>query len=314
MQTRRMGRTDVELSPVILGGWLFGGDHWSRKIDDEESIRTIHAAMDSGITMIDTAETYGGGHSEEVIGRALVGRRERMMIATKVWETNLTREGIESSLTRSLELLQTDYVNLYQVHRPSDTIPIEESMEKLAECQADGRIQHIGLSNFSVPQMEAARRVARFETMQPPYHLFWRYIEKEELPWCQANDVTVNSYSPLAQGLLTGLLKRGDSEGRMGDWLFMPDVLPLALDAVEVVRAIAARNGHSVIEVALAWVIAQEGVVPIVGARTPEQIEGIVRAAEVVLSDDELDELVAVGDEVMAALGDKDPMWQFKRD
>ncbi len=314
MKYRQLGRTDTEVSSLILGAWVFGGTMWGGGVRDEESIATIHAAIDAGITMIDTAEGYGGGHSEEVIGQALKGRRDDMMIATKVWKANLTPEGIETSLSASLERLGTDYVDLYQIHWPNPDLPIEPTMTKLAEVQQEGRVRHLGVSNFSAEQMEEAMRIARFESLQPPYNLFWRYVEDEELPWCEKHDVSVLPYSPLAQGLLAGKFTAdhewNDDDIREKSWLFQGETFQTALRSVDRMREIANDKGCTVIHLALGWLLAQgERVMPIFGARRPSQLEGVLGAVDVELTAEELAELTRLGDNVMETLGTKEIMW-----
>ena len=316
MRYRKLGRTDVEVSELILGAWVFGGRNFGNAVvDDGESIATIHAALDAGITMIDTAEIYGSGHSEQVIGTALKGRRDQVMIATKVWRKNLTREGVEAALTGSLSRLQTDYVDLYQIHWPSVEIPITETMETLAACREDGRIRHIGVSNFSAEQMAAALRITRLESLQPPYSLYWRFVEGAELPFCREHDLAVIPYSPMAQGLLTGKFGRDHvftgGDIRAKSYLFNGRTFEAACDGVDRMRRIAAELGCPVVHLALAWLLAQPGVTaPIVGARRPDQLEGLLGSVDLALSAEHLDELTRIGDEVMATLGErKDSMW-----
>ena len=307
MKYRQLGRTGEKVSELVLGAWTLGDGNRRADMTDEGSIATIHAAIDAGMNFIDTAEIYGDGRSEEIIGRALKGRRGDMMIATKVWRDNLTRDGIERSLTKSLKRLQTDYVDVYQIHRPSDTVPIEESMEKLAECQKEGRIRYIGVSNFSAKQMAEAMKVARFETSQPPYNLFWRFVEDEDLPYCVEEDISVIPWSPLGQGILSGKftpqspLPEGD--GRRNNFVFMEPTFPIAGKAIERLRVIAGDHKTSVPELTLAWLLTRPAMTaPIVGPRYVEQVEGLLGAVELKLSDDVIAEITAIGDTVMASL------------
>ena len=275
MKVRQFGRTDDKVSELILGSWVFGGRNFGPEaVDDSESVATIHAALDAGITMIDTAEIYGSGRSEEVVGEAIKGRRDKVQLATKAWRNHLTREGIEEGLAGSLKRLGTDYVDLYIVHWPEAGIPIEETMTKLAECREDGRVHHIGVSNFPAALMEQALAVTRFESLQPPYSLYWRYVERAEIPFCVANGISVTPYSPIAQGLLTGKFRRdhkfGPGDIRANSFLFKGDTFQMACDGVEKLEAMAAEIGCPVVHLALAWLLAQPGVTaPIVGARRP---------------------------------------------
>ena len=232
---------------------------WGGGVDDAESAATIEAALDAGINMIDTAEGYGGGHSEEVIGKVLEGRRDKMMIATKVWKANLTKDGIGASLEASLKRLRTDYIDLYQVHWPNDDIPIEETMSTLEEYRRQGKIRWIGVSNFSVKQMTDAMKVARFESLQPPYNLYWRYVEGGELAWCVENGVSVIPYSPMAQGLLAGKFTAdhtftGDDIRAKG-YLFQDEVFKVAIDGIEKMKPIAEALGCTMPQLTLAWLL-----------------------------------------------------------
>jgi myo-inositol catabolism protein IolS len=313
MKYREFGKTGEKVSELIMGAWVFGGTMWGGGVDDSESLATIEAAIDGGITMIDTAEGYGGGHSEEIVGKALKGKRDKMMIATKVWRDNLTADGIEKSLTASLERLGTDYIDLYQIHWPSHEIPIEETMAKLAEVQKDGRVRWLGVSNFSAEQMDEAMKLARIESLQPPYSLFWRYIEPD-LAYCREQDMAVISYSSLAQGLLAGKftrdLKWNDDDIRAKGFLFMDETYTTACDGVDRMREMAGDKGCTVPQLALAWLLAQPAMTaPIVGARRPDQINGLLGASDVSLSESDVAELTKLGDAVMAKLGDKPMMW-----
>ena len=316
MKYRQFGRTDDTVSEIILGTWVFGGRNFGPEaVDDTESIATIHAALDAGITMIDTAEIYGSGRSEEVVGKALKGRRDKVKIATKAWKNHLTSEGIEEGLTGSLKRLGTDYVDLYIVHWPVDDVPVEETMTKLAECKEDGRIRHIGVSNFPADLMDEALKITRFESLQPPYSLYWRYVEKNDTPFCVRNGISVTPYSPMAQGLLTGKFKRdhqfGEGDIRSNSYLFKGETYQIACDGVEKLEAMAGDMGCPVMHLALAWLLAQPGVTaPIVGARRPSQLEGVLGAVDVSLSAEQLAEITAAGDAVMKSLGDKpNNMW-----
>lgn len=316
MTYREMGTTGVKLSNLVLGAWTLGDGNSRDDMTDESSIAAIHAAIDAGINMIDTAEIYGGGRSEEIIGRALKGRRDDIMVATKVWRDNLTKEGVEKSLTASLKRLGTDYVDVYQIHRPSDTVPIEETMGALVEQQKKGRIRFLGVSNFSAAQMEEASKIARFETSQPPYNLFWRFVEDEDNPWCREHDVTVIPWSPLGQGILSGKydvdhpLPEGD--GRNHNLVFMQPAFDVASQAIVRMREISSDLGCTVAQLSLAWLIHQPGkVVPIAGPRTPEQLEGVLPAAELKLPEDVLCELDTLGNKVTDAVRKMPELWNI---
>src|SRR5499427_1676834 len=204
-----------EVSRIGLGTWSIGGWMWGGT-DEEEALRTIRTALDYGINLIDTAPVYGFGHSEEIVGRALAqhGRREDVIIATKVgleWRgdhvfRNSTRSRIFAEVDDSLRRLRTDYIDIYQVHWPDPLVPIEETAEAMQNLFEQGKIGAIGVSNFSVAQIERFRRVAQLHIVQPPYNLFEREIENDLLPYCRQSDLAMLTYGALCRGLLSGKL------------------------------------------------------------------------------------------------------------
>jgi aryl-alcohol dehydrogenase-like predicted oxidoreductase len=223
MNQTQTSRTDIEyvdipgtslrVSRIALGTWAIGGWMWGGS-DETDAIRTIHAALDRGVNLIDTAPVYGFGHSEEIVGKALAagGRRKRALIATKVgldWKgsrpfRNARKESIVREIEDSLRRLQTDVIDLYQVHWPDPNTPIEEIAEAMGTLYRAGKIRAIGVSNFSPEQMDEFRKVAPLHTAQPPYNLFERAIEQDVLPYCQANNIAVLAYGSLCRGLLSG--------------------------------------------------------------------------------------------------------------
>ncbi len=311
---RQFGRTGEEVSSLVLGGWLFGVQSWG-DVTDDESIATVHAAIDHGFTVVDTAEGYGGGHSEEVVGMALAGRRDDVMIATKVSPSRLKREDVFAACEESLARLQTDHIDLLQVHWPNADVPIPETFEALAELRDQGKIRWIGVSNFDSAQMAEALEVTRIESLQPPYSLFWRHIESDQLSFCREHDIAVIPYSPLAQGLLAGKFAHdtvfADDDIRSHNQLFKGETYRVACDGVDEMREMASELGCQVIDLAIAWLLAQPGVTaPITGARNPEQVAGLVRTLDVALDGAHVDRLSRIGDRVMAALDDSPVMWR----
>ncbi|MFM7882850.1 MAG: aldo/keto reductase, partial [Microcystis panniformis] len=213
MQKRYLGQTNIEITPLLVGTWQAGKKMWAG-IEDEESIRAIRAAFEAGITTVDTAEIYGEGHSESIVAQALSDVREQVIYATKVFANHLKYEQVIAACDRSLKNLQTDYIDLYQIHWPSgswntEIVPISETMTALNYLKAQGKIRAIGVSNFSRSQLEEASQYGRIESIQPPYSLFWRSVEKEIMPYCVENNISILAYSPLAQGLLTGKFRNG---------------------------------------------------------------------------------------------------------
>ncbi|ACZ42229.1 aldo/keto reductase [Thermobaculum terrenum ATCC BAA-798] len=310
MDTRRLGNTDMMITPIGFGAWAIGGGGWASgwgPQDDNESIAAIHKALDLGINWIDTAAVYGLGHSEEVVARALDGISDRPYIFTKcglVWDesgrisNSLKRDSIRRELEASLRRLRVEVIDLYQIHWPNPDEDIEEGWSTLAELQQEGKVRYIGVSNFSVEQMQRAMRIAPISSLQPPYNLLNRSIEKEILPFCQEHNIGVIAYSPMASGLLTGKVTAEwvrnlpDDDWRKRSPEFNEPRLSRNLKLVEKLREIGSRHGKSPAEVAIAWVLRHPAVTgAIVGARRPDQVEGIIGAADFRLSQEELDEI-----------------------
>jgi len=301
-----------------------GKSGWTN-VRDEESLAAIHTAIDQGINWLDTAEGYGEGHSEEIIGEALQGYdREEIIIATKVSPQHLSRKKLPEALSRSRRRLRTDYIDLYQVHWPNPyyeynkdhpETPLEETMEALLSEQEKGNIRYIGVSNFSVDQMSQALAVGRFDSLQPPYSLFFRHIEKSIVPFCLENDIGIITYSPLAQGLLTGKFspdnRPAPEDNRSRNKLFRSPTFEAALEAVETVRRVGEQYGKTPAQTAIRWVMQQPGITSaIVGGRNPRQVRENVGAAGWELSDEDIETLSGVGKEVMSTLPDEDlRMW-----
>ncbi|WP_110670717.1 aldo/keto reductase [Salinicola halophilus] len=303
METRKLPGTDIEMSRIGLGTWAMGGRMWGGT-DDANAERTIHAAMDRGVTLIDTAPAYGFGHSEEVVGKSLAdgNRRERMVLATKAgleWsdtggpKRNATAERLKQELDDSLRRLKTDYIDLYQIHWPDPLVPIEETAEAMARFHREGKIRAIGVSNFTSEQCDAFRQVAPLHTVQPPYNLFERDIDREMLPYAERNDLTLLTYGALCRGLLTGKMHtdytfNGD-DLRNKDPKFQSPRFEQCLAAVEALRDVAARHDKTVLELAVRWILDRSpNIVALWGARKPEQVEPLGGITGWSLSDDEM--------------------------
>jgi len=325
MQTRKLGYTDLYLTTVGLGTWAIGGGGWAYgwgPQDDADSIRTIQRALDLGINWIDTAAVYGLGHSEEIVGKAIRGRRDQVIIATKcglVWDEGSTtpygrlkawsvRREVEASLRR----LGVDVIDLYQIHWPNPDEDIEEAWATIADLVREGKIRYAGVSNFSVEQMKRIQPIHPIASLQPPYNMLRRDIEAEILPFCAANDIGVIVYSPMASGVLTEKFSRqwvaslpdDDWRKKYSGHLQEPE-LSANLALVEGLKAIAARYGRTVSQLAIAWTLRRpEVTAAIVGARRPEQIEQTAPAADWVLPPEvlaEIDDLLARRAEAMKA-------------
>lgn len=308
MQTKQLGNSEFNITPIGFGAWAIGGSGWAYgwgSQDDAESIEAIHRAIDLGINWIDTAAVYGLGHSEEVVARALKGMSNPPYVFTKcsqVWNdrrevsTILKADSLRRELEASLRRLQTDVIDLYQIHAPN--ADIEEGWATLAEFQKEGKVRYIGVSNFNVEQMRRIQKTAPITSLQPPYSLLDRNIEREILPFCQQETIGVIGYSPMASGLLTGKMTRErlqnlpDDDWRRHNPKFQEPNLSRGLELAELLRQIGARHGRSPGEVAIAWTLRHPAITgAIVGFRNAKQVEEIIGAAEFRLSENEIGEI-----------------------
>jgi myo-inositol catabolism protein IolS len=320
MRTFPLKHSGLEISRIVCGGWQAGKDLWAG-IRDDESIAAMRAALDAGITTFDTAEDYGNGHSERILGQALGHCRDQIVIATKVSWHHLRREQIIEACERSLRNLGTDRIDLYQIHWPAGTfgsepVPLEESMAALVELRAQGKIRAIGVSNFDLAQLEEACRLGPVDSLQPPYSLFWRVIEADLLVFCERAGIAVLAYSPLAQGLLTGRFRAGHAfapgDNRADNKLFQGEAFQRALAAVEALRPIAARHGVTLAQLALAWVASREAAAAIAGVRSAAQAAENAAAGDVVLSAADLAAMDRISRQVVDHLDDDPVMWTWE--
>jgi aryl-alcohol dehydrogenase-like predicted oxidoreductase len=284
--------TQLKISRVALGTWAMGGWMWGGT-DQRESIATIRAALDQGMNLIDTAPVYGFGVSEEIVGIALAGIRTQVVIATKVGlesrdgkiYRNATRARIMQEIDDSLRRLRTDYIDIYQVHWPDPLVPIEETAAAMRTLYQQGKIRAIGVSNFSVAQMETFRRVAPLHVLQSPYNLFERAIEAQILPYCRANNIASLGYGALCRGLLSGRMRpdttfQGDDLRRI-DPKFQPPRFAQYLNAVRRLDELAQRSfQRRVIQLAVRWMLDQGISVALWGARRPDQVEAALGVAD----------------------------------
>lgn len=312
MKKRTLGRSGLEVSVLTFGCWQAGGGSSWTDTTDEDSLSAMLAGYESGINFYDTAEGYGDGHSETLLGRfiAEVGR-ENVLVASKVGAGNLAASKVKESCANSLKRLGIDTIDLYQIHWPAGTwgtplIPIEETMKALLQLQAEGKIRAIGVSNFNGQQIEEALSFGRVDSLQPPYSLLFQpYVVDGTIETCVKHGIGVIPYSPLAQGLVTGKfgLENRPTDNRSGNVLFKDPTYPLALEAVEKLKPIAEKHQAKTAHVALAWLLEQEGVTsPIVGARTAEQIRDTARAATIQLNEDELAQISKIAKPVLDSI------------
>ncbi len=314
MEYRPLGASGIEASVVGLGAWAIGGWLWGGA-DEHKSVEAIQAGIDAGINFIDTAPAYGMGLSESVVGKAVAGRRSQVVIATKcgiVWHTDkgtpfvsqngkmlhryLGPESIRYELEQSLKHLDTDYIDLYQTHWQDETTPIEETMGTLLDLKREGKIRAIGVSNATVEQIEAYRRVGPVDSGQEKYSMLDRKLENEYLPYALKNNIAVLAYSPLALGLLTG--KVGPDREFPADDLrhnnprFSVESRKRVLAMLDKMRPIADKQGLTLAQLVIAWTLSQPGLThALVGARNPQQAEENAAAGNGTLSRDELETL-----------------------
>lgn len=260
------------------------------------------------------------GIRKELWGKALADVREKVVLATKVFSNHLQFDQVVQACHRSLKNLQTDYIDLYQIHWPSGSygqkeVPIEETMEALNTLKEQEKIRAIGVSNFNATQMEEAAQCGVLESLQPPYSLFWRNAEKENLPYCRANDLLVLAYSPMSQGLLTGKFTFGHQfdkkDHRKSNRLFQPDNFQRAMGALERLKPIAQDHGITLGQLALAWVIAQPNCCAIAGARNAQQVIENAKAADIRLDGESLAEMDAISRTVTDHLDDNPVLWKW---
>lgn len=324
MHKRTLGFTKMELTTCGFGAWAVGGKwDWGWGVqDDAESIATIHRALDLGINWIDTAAAYGLGHSEEIVGKAIKGRRDQIYIATKcglVWEgrsdgtvgNRLKAWSVRQEAENSLRRLGVDVIDLYQIHWPNPDEDIEEGWTEIARLVEEGKVRYAGTSNFSVEQLKRVQKIHPIASLQPEYSMLERSVEKGLLAFCAENQIGVIAYSPMASGLLTGKYTRATLESiAADDWRrkysehFREPALTANLDLVEKLREIAGRYHRTPGQLAIAWVLRRpELTAAIVGARRPGQIEEIALAsnwqlpAEVIV---EIEDLLAAKDAQIA--------------
>jgi aryl-alcohol dehydrogenase-like predicted oxidoreductase len=288
MERTSIPGTSLKVSPVAIGTWAIGGWMWGGT-DEAESIATIQAALVHGINVVDTAPVYGFGRSEEIVGRAIAESRLRsqVIIATKVglqWEggkvsRNASRARIMQEVEDSLRRLRTDYIDIYQIHWPDPLITIEETADAMHMLLAQGKIRAIGVSNFSVGQMERFRRIAPLHVLQPPYNLFERGIEAGVLPYCRENKIAMLGYGALCRGLLSGRMRAdtvfdGD-DLRRADPKFLPPRFAQYLAAVQRLDRLAQRYGKRAIHLAVRWMLDQGITTALWGARHPDQLQPV---------------------------------------
>jgi aryl-alcohol dehydrogenase-like predicted oxidoreductase len=314
MQTRKLGYSDLHLTTIGLGAWAIGGGGWAfgwGPQDDADSIAAIHRALDLGINWLDTAAVYGRGHSEEVVGRAIAGRRDEVIVATKCGRIleegqdrpfgRLKADSVRREAEASLRRLRVEVIDLYQLHWPDPEAEIEEGWAAVADLIKEGKVRFAGVSNFNAAQLQRIQPIHPVVSLQPPYSMLRRGVEDELLAYCATNNIGVIVYSPMQAGLLTGKFSRervaslpNDDWRKQNDYYREPQ-LSANLELVEELRPIAERNNKTLAQLAIAWVLrCPEVTAAIVGARRPSQIEETAAAGDWSLSREDLDQIEAL--------------------
>src|SRR3954451_2543066 len=318
MKTTTMGRSGLEVSRIAFGTWQLGGD-WGQ-FDENAAVAAIRRARELGVNFFDTAQAYGFGASERILGRALRDEltrdRDELVIATKGGlrqaDSGLVRdaspEWLRKGVDASLAALDTDHIDLYQVHWPDPAVPAAETAGALRDLIADGKIRHAGVSNYNSAQMAEFSATLPVETLQPPYHLFRREIEDGVLPYCREHNIGVLVYGPLAHGLLTGTISvhiaLADDDWRATSAVFTGGTYSRNLAAVRALEKMASDRGITVSQLAIAWTLANPAVhVAIVGARQVGHIEDSLRAVEIAFTDSDLDEIDTIMDDATSVTG-----------
>jgi aryl-alcohol dehydrogenase (NADP+) len=319
MELRSLGRTGLKVSQQCLGAMMFGA--WGNP-DHDECVGMVHRALDSGINFIDTADVYARGESEEIVGKALKGRRDEVVLATKFWngmgelpnQRGGSKKWVHQAVEDSLRRLDTDYIDLYQMHRSDGDAELDETLGALSDLVHQGKVRYLGSSTFPAETIVEAQWVAerrnreRFVCEQPPYSILNRGIERAVLPTCQRYGMGVIIWSPLASGMLTGKYRRGQhaAQGSRLNRSFgsNPELDERKYTIVDALDALAAEAGISLTHLAIAWTVEHPAVTSaIIGPKTPEQLDDLIAASDVRLSADALDAI----DEIIAPGTDTEP-------
>ena len=307
-----IGQSEKLHLPLGMGGSFYGLDHQQHQ-GETDILAALEAALELGITHFDTATGYGDGYSERLLGRFMrseTNRRERIFLASKVDLDTISPAAIIAAIDASLERLQTDVIDLYYLHWPRTGRDMRPWMEGLETARQQGKIRAIGVSNFSVSQMEQLAEVGQIDVCQLGYNLLWRFDEKDIIPYCVAHNISIVVYSALAHGILSGKYKRQlefvPSDQRWGISLFKPDVWQHVYSGVETMKQVAARAGFSLANLSLRWLLRQKGVNSVLAsAKNKQQVLANAHALEIKIPDSVLDELTAISDRVIQGIPDE---------
>lgn len=304
MFIRRIHNTDLSVTAVGLGTWAMGNDFFGH-VDDSESIYALRAGIDAGINLIDTAPAYGAGHAEEVVGKAIKGYRDQVVVATKCgivrtkddFVKNLKPESVMKEIDDSLRRLNTDYIDLYQLHWPDPDTPIEDTLEAIEKIKKAGKFRYLGVSNFTPEQMDEVRKITPLVSLQPQYSMLERSIEKEVVSYCQENGLGIISYGTLAGGLLTGKFreipsfKEGDFRDQFYNYYHEPEWSKVQ-KVIKVLKSVAREHNKTVAQVAINWTFSQLGITSVlVGAKSDKQARENAEACSFTLTLDDLQKI-----------------------
>ncbi len=298
----RIGSVEKEHNKLALGCWTFGGAQWGGQ-DDRDSMRAMARAFERGMNHFDTASGYGKGHSEQLVGRFIKDKRDQIFLASKQ-SAHADKAKYAEGIGKSLRRLATDYIDLYYIHWPRSGVDLRPTMEALLEAKEAGKIGAVGVSNFSVEQMEEARSVGPVDAHQRCYNLLWRWDESEIIPYCRTHDIAYVTYSSLAQGILTGKFPRNpefaEGDDRPKTTLFDPDVWPHVYEAVEEMKKVASETGRPLTHPAVQWVAGRPGITSIlVGVRNEKQVDQNADAMKGEIDQKFLDRLTEISDRAM---------------
>lgn len=323
MNYRTLGRTDLEVSTVAMGCWAIVGDATWGPQDEDDAIGAIETALGAGINFFDTAEAYGDGYSEQLLGRVLGERRDEVVIASKVSPNHLHPDDLRESCEASLRRLQTDCIDLYQIHWPSREIPVQDTLGAMEKLLEEGKIRVMGCSNFGPLDLTELLEAGRVEVDQLAYNLLWRGLEAELQEICVENEISILPYSPIQQGLLTGKFATADDvpEGRARTRHFSserpqsrhgePGAEELTFQAIDGVREVAEELGEPMADISLAWLLHQPAVTSVLaGMRNPHQAEENARAGDLELPEDALRKLDEATRPLKDHFGGSLDMWQ----
>ncbi len=304
MNYRKIPNTGLDVSTVALGTWAMGNDFWG-DVDDRESINAIQASIDAGINFIDTAPAYGAGHAETVIAKAIDGKRDKVVIATKTgvirteaeFIRDLSPANIQKDMEESLTRLKTDYIDLYYIHWPDKNTPLEDSVNTLIKLRQQGKFRYLAVSNFTTELMQQIRTMTDIVCLQPNYSMVNRKIEEQIVPYCEENELGLVTYGTLAGSLLTGKHRElpefdeNDNRGRFYNY-YRKEIWPQLQGLLSLMDSIAKSHTCTVAQVAIAWAAQQTGITSVlVGAKNAEQAKANAKASEVFLNHSELQEI-----------------------